>query len=71
MNTKTPLPAMRDVRGELPESVKKREGDQAPEFTLGNIDADEVALSVNLEDEIELVIFGHRVVVLVLQRSPS
>ena len=57
--------------GQLPEGVKT-EGDLAPEFTLENLDADEVALSVILkENEIELVIFVHCVAVLVLQRSPS
>lgn len=30
--------------------VSKSEGDQAPEFTLENIDTDEVALSVILEE---------------------
>ncbi len=57
--------------GQLPEGVKK-EGDLAPEFTLENLDTDEVALSViQEENEIELVIFVHCVAVLVLQRSPS
>lgn len=57
--------------GQFPQCAKK-DGDQALGLPLENIDSEEVALSeVPEENEIVLVIFGHRVAVLVLQRSPS
>ena len=53
----------------LPEGAKK-EGDQAPGFTLENIDREEVALSeIPEENEIVLVIIRHRGAVLALQSS--
>ena len=56
MNTKTPFPAKRDVRGPITGTCQKKEGDQAPGFTLENIDREEVALSEILEENEVLLV---------------
>lgn len=44
------------MSGAIYRRVPKKEGDQAPEFTLENLDADEVALSVILEENEVLLV---------------